>query len=145
MNPSSFQFTLPDVMRDPSSSAASQMHIHIHLGEPVAPAASPTAPVVAASAVRRRSGLFWLPITGLGLFLVLAGFVGGRWEEASADPAIASLHLPIVPQEQSLEPQQPARMPPALQRELAMPPTVTPPQDAAPAPASAKPPFGLQN
>ncbi len=143
MNPSSFQFTLPDTLRDPSSSTSSPMHIHIHLGDPVASVAMPSAPVVAAAAAPRRSGFSWLAITGLGLFLVSAGFIGGRWEQASADPAVSSIHLPIAPQDQAFEPQQAARIPPALQRELAMPPTVTPPQDAAP--ASAKPPFGLQN
>lgn len=149
MNPSDFQFRLSDVKREAEAASASAqtLHIHIHLDGGMTPGRDVPAEPAAAPMASRKPALSWPAACAFAVILASAGFLGGRWGQASPDPALTSLQLPAGPSVQMLQPQQSehaaASIPPALQRELALPPTVTPPQGTGAAPA--KPAFGLQN
>ena len=149
MNPSVFQFHLTDPKREAEAASASAqtLHIHIHLDGGVMPGRSVPAEAAITPPASRKPSLSWPAACACAVILASAGFLGGRWGQANADPAISSLQLPVGSPVQMLQPQESERavtsMPPAIQRDLALPPTVTPPQGTGT--VSAKPPFGLQD
>ena len=149
MNASDFEFTLSDVKREAQAASAptQTLHVHIHLAGGMVPGRTVPAEPAAAATASRKPALSWPAACAFAVILTSAGFLGGRWGQASADPAPTSLQLPVGPSAQMFHPQQSedaaASILPTFRHELALQPTVTPPQGTGT--ASAKPPFGLQN